>query len=73
LECGYRLSLSFNPLTGTIPEVYGEFPYMTIFEITETQLTGQIPGGFFRLSTLLQFNPGKHEFVEMIGFGKLTF
>ena len=35
-----RLSLSFNYFTGTIPEVYGEFPYLTIFECTENLITG---------------------------------
>ncbi|CAB9515103.1 leucine Rich Repeat [Seminavis robusta] len=50
------LTLSFNPITGTIPEVYGEFPYLTIFEATQTFITGQIPGGFFEQQNLLQLN-----------------
>lgn len=35
-----RLTLSYNDFTGTIPEVYGEFPYLTIFECVENLITG---------------------------------
>merc|ERR1711971_723625 len=60
------LTLSYNEFTGTIPEVYGEFPYMKIFEVIENFLTGQIPGGFFRQPNILQLNPSYNLFTGTI-------
>lgn len=56
MQC-LRLTLSFNLFDGTIPEAYGDFESLTIFEVTENVLTGQIPSGFFRQPNLLQLNP----------------
>ncbi|CAB9519760.1 kelch-like [Seminavis robusta] len=42
LEYLLWLSLSFNQFSGEIPDEYGQWPYLTIFEVNSNLLTGQI-------------------------------
>jgi Leucine-rich repeat (LRR) protein len=52
LEDVIELDLSGNNLTGTIPDVIAELPFLTTLAVMQNELTGIIPESIFRLPNL---------------------
>lgn len=52
LEDVIELDLSGNYLTGTIPDVIAELPFLTTLAVMQNELTGSIPESIFRLPNL---------------------
>ncbi|CAB9529293.1 leucine Rich Repeat [Seminavis robusta] len=74
LEYLLWLSLSFNQFSGEIPDEYGQWPYLTIFEVNSNLLTGQISSEIFDQRNLLQLDLSFNEFSGTLPstIGKLT-